>query len=777
MFDEEFADTGAEPTPSSGKVKSAREKQRPRRGSTSSSAEALGVEKLLIRVRTKYPDLNWTPPAPFNPEERHISDARAAVRLFHWNGYYIKRRRSDENFRIYWQSPGSDDLDHFSLDTKDLQKASDLVVAFVNYLAHDASGRAGDPEVVSVIRRYLDSEKGQRTTEGKRSHLKRYIKLINDNLNGVKMSEFTSGMQKDLIRSMAAFWAPHTVRTCMTAFSAAVTYACQEDDTGTVFCKVRRPPIVLNLKAICNLLKADLPKELDWHPELDEMALVLKELSRNEGVRRWAFLALFTALRPGHIRELNSRMLDNKVGGRVLDTRRSRDTAADQYNHQDELFQLMSDDVKRRPVLPLPDLFYGELASWGEGLWVNVSASTIDNYISQAASKLNLPELMPSSFRDFCMTFIRNAHVFFEVPMVDVVESEIWFGHRVASKVHSGYGRYDRGYLKGTSVAVLTYMKWLDEASGGTLFRGVSAGSGVEGAEFGSGDIRAVRIICEQPMTAAAIRSEKLKQLKNLSEQKVLADEQTGFDEASEPGETAADDNFVPAPERTVPSVPSIPIREEWQAVSRGELAGLTGAKVLKTGQIEGFQGTFRRVSDGREPGIWADEFKRVGSKYVLPTLESWFRVTGIEIYETDPTTPGSAVRVFVEWSSQTVMSTADVKSRMVASLGRDPGGWVDHSKVRKVDASGPPPGPFEYRDLDELPDLPRGLLDIVGAHSPLGAVSGVPGWFREVPSMPFEPPSSYEQLDWRHLLRNLQLFFLISITFESSRQKSPSRT
>lgn len=523
-------------------------------------------------------------------------------------------------------------------------------------------------------------------------------------------------------------------------------------------------------------MKADLPKELDWHPELDEMALVLKELSRNEGVRRWAFLALFTALRPGHIRELNSRMLDNKVGGRVLDTRRSRDTAADQYNHQDELFQLMSDDVKRRPVLPLPDLFYGELASWGEGLWVNVSASTIDNYISQAASKLNLPELMPSSFRDFCMTFIRNAHVFFEVPMVDVVESEIWFGHRVASKVHSGYGRYDRGYLKGTSVAVLTYMKWLDEASGGTLFRGVSAGSGVEGAEFGSGDIRAVRIICEQPMTAAAIRSEKLKQLKNLSEQKVLADEQTGFDEASEPGETAADDNFVPAPERTVPSVPSIPIREEWQAVSRGELAGLTGAKVLKTGQIEGFQGTFRRVSDGREPGIWADEFKRVGSKYVLPTLESWFRVTGIEIYETDPTTPGSAVRVFVEWSSQTVMSTADVKSRMVASLGRDPGGWVDHSKVRKVDASGPPPGPFEYRDLDELPDLPRGLLDIVGAHSPLGAVSGVPGWFREVPSMPFEPPSSYEQLDWRHLLRNLQLF-LISITFESSRQKSPSRT
>ncbi len=143
-------------------------------------------------------------------------------------------------------------------------------------------------------------------------------------------------------------------------------------------------------------------------------------------------------------------------------------------------------------------------------------------------------------------------------------------------------------------------------------------------------------------MTAAAIRSEKLKQLKNLSEQKVLADEQTGFDEASEPGETAADDNFVPAPERTVPSVPSIPIREEWQAVSRGELAGLTGAKVLKTGQIEGFQGTFRRVSDGREPGIWADEFKRVGSKYVLPTLESWFRVTGIEIYETDPTTPAA---------------------------------------------------------------------------------------------------------------------------------------
>ncbi|MGU3479805.1 hypothetical protein [Methylobacterium sp. D48H] len=306
-------------------------------------------------------------------------------------------------------------------------------------------------------------------------------------------------------------------------------------------------------------------------------------------------------------------------------------------------------------------------------------------------------------------------------------------------------------------------MQWLDRRSGGALFRGVTAGS-IPAVTSETDDDIAARVDNPQaPPPASSSRATTRKAgKKSLPSNELDPNPIVPVDaiEADElPNPVLIQSELNPSSH----SLHAIHMREEWQAVSRGDLAGLNGAKVLKTGQIEGFQGTFRRVSDGREPGIWADEFKRVGSKYVLPTLESWFRVTGIEIYETDPTISGSAVRVFVEWSSQTVMSTADVKSRMVASLGRDPGGWVDHSEVRKVDASGPPPGHFEYRDLDELPDLPRGLLDLIGAHSPLGVISGVPGWFREVPSMPFEPPSRYEQLDWRHLLRNLQLFFDIN--------------
>jgi hypothetical protein len=181
---------------------------------------------------------------------------------------------------------------------------------------------------------------------------------------------------------------------------------------------------------------------------------------------------------------------------------------------------------------------------------------------------------------------------------------------------------------------------------------------------------------------------------------------------------------------------------------------------VLQKGQIEGFQGLFRRVSDGAERGIWADEFQKAGSKYVLPNLASWFRVTGIEIYETDVTEPHKAERVFVDQVSQTVMSVADVKARLAASLGRDPGGWEKHSASFEADGGKPGQGPFEYRGPSVPHDPPRGLLELVTPYSPLGAVQGIPKWFTEVFVSEHGQLAKGEKLDWRFMLRNLQAFF-----------------
>ena len=680
-------------------------------------------------------------------------------RFGYYLGFYSRKNPTDGNYRMYWQFPGNKDVEHVTLGTKNGEAVPALIAAFVMLLGRNDSDKANDPHVVAVVRHLVETLKGDNSGSAKsrRSNLKRFTQLLNENYPDVTMSQFTRGMQKKLIAKMTPRWDVHAVRQCMVSFGAAVTYACEKDDDNNIFSD-HWVDVVMSRKIICALIDRDPPEVMNWHPDPAGMAQVLRELRHNESARRLAFLALYTGLRPSHILELNQRMIKSVFDTNILDTRCLRETATDENKKIPGFFRAQLSYIKRRPQLPLPSCIHEEISTWGEGAWVNASYEQIRGSIRAAGDKLGMPLLIPSSFRDFCKGLIEFSGPHLKGPAVPPRQCEIWMGHRVTTKVHSGYGLSHPGGLKEASDAVVHYMKWLDRETGGVLFRQASAKSASANCDNWEADIRPQPVVASEPSTLAAPLPQSSQSVEKHICVSELIDASAKSRDALAGGRV--DTDLAEAPACISVEPPPINITDELSGGPQGELAGITGAKVLQKGQIEGFQGLFRRVSDGSENGFWAGEFRRGGSRHVLPNLASWFRITGIEIYETDVASPDKTLRMFVDQRSQTVIDVSEVKARMVTTLGRDPGGWESHSALSKADSGDLGGGPFEYHDPSEPHDPPRGLLELISPYSPLGAVRGVPRWFTEVFVSERGHLAKDEKLDWRFMLRNLQAFF-----------------
>ncbi|CAO4145423.1 hypothetical protein LPLAFNJD_LOCUS1937 [Methylorubrum aminovorans] len=549
--------------------------------------------------------------------------------------------------------------------------------------------------------------------------------------------------------------------TALKALSSAVRDACTKDKKGHIFC-IHRQKIYMNKKEVCSLLRKPMPKSKNWSPDFNGMAAIMRELLsyNHEGVRRWAILALYTACRPDAITEFNRTMIESNWGKHIFKSARDEETAVIKPQDSEDYEAFLQADNKRRPTLPLPQMLYDEFMTWGDGLWVDIKAETVRNYIVRAREKLGMPELWPSTFRDFVPVAMRHVHVWLNGAEVSINEAEIWQGHAVASEQHMRYGFFDPDYLRTAAAAVEHYMQWLDRECDGKLFCRITGGSATAESASEEDDIAIdegteASAACRQAEPAAAAIKRQI--------QFVDSSLTTAQAEAHAPCMTwlaPPTEGCENAAEPFIQAKPTRHVADELSSGLRGKLAGLTGAKLLQKGQIEGFQGLFRRVSDGSERGIWTGEFQRSGSRHVLPNLASWFRVTGIEIYEMEVASPDKAVRMFVDQASQTVIDVSEVKVRMLASLGRDPGGWASHSSLSKADGCKLGSGPFEYRDLNEPHDPPRGLLELVAPHSPLGTVTGVPRWFKEVFVSEHGDLAKSEKLDWRFMLRNLQAFF-----------------
>lgn len=682
-------------------------------------------------------------------------------RFGYYLGFYSKKNVQDGNYRMYWQFPGNKDVEHVTLGTKDREAVPALIAAFVMLLGRNDSDKANDPHVVAVVRHFVETLKGDnsKTAKSRRSNLKRLTELLIENYPDVTMSQFTRGMQKKLIAKMAPRWDVHSVRQCMVSFGAAVTYACERDDNNNVFSD-HWVDVVMSRNTICDLIDRDPPEVMNWHPDPAGMAQVLRELRHNESARRWAFLALYTGLRPSHILELNQRMITSVFDTNTLDTRCLRATATDENKAISGFFRSQLSYIKRRPQLPLPSCIQEEISTWGEGAWVNASYEQIRGSIRAAGDKLGMPLLIPSSFRDFCKGLIEFSGPHLQGPAVPPRQCEIWMGHRVTTKVHAGYGLSHPGGLKEASDAVVHYMKWLDGETGGVLFRQASAKSASANCDNWEADIRPQPVLASEPSTLAATLLQSSQIVEKQMFVSELRDASAKSRDALAGGRVNADADLAEAPTDLSVELPPINITDELSDGLGGEISGLIGAKLRQAGQFEGSREVFRRVTDGTPKGIWGNEFKRTGARFVLPNLLTWFRVVGIEIYETDTAHLERAQRVFVDQASQTIISASDVKARMIASLGREPRGWRKHSVLAATDGTQPDIGPFEYRDLDRRSPFPRGLLELVTHDSPLGYVRGAPELFREVQVSRRDPPADGGDIDWRFMLKNLQIYF-----------------
>ena len=685
------------------------------------------------------------------------------VRLFEFEGHYIKERAEDENFCRYWYVEEDKRTHRKTLGTKDFEEAKKRLRQIVFSLGDDKAGRGGDPLVVAVMANKRDKLVGRKHSW--RCQLERLIKATNETLPGIKMSELTGEKQDQLILSVKDRWDVNSVRNALKALSSSVTDACRPDKKGHIF-SAHRPKINMKIEDICVLLRRPKPKPKNWSPDFPGMARIVRDLLsyNHEGVRRWVILALYTGCRPDAITEFNHLMIESSWNKHIFRSERNEETSVIKPMSDDDYRIFLQADNKRRPVLPLPQFFYDEFVTWGDGLWVGIAVDTVRGYLERTALKLNMPELWLSTFRDFLPVAMRHTHIWLDGREVSINETEIWQGHDVASPQHMRYGYFDPDYLRTAADAVELYVRWLDGQCDGKLFRRVTVGSATAGSITAVDDI--------------ASKEDAGVQAAGCLDVVELPPEEPAIDNALSDLEIDASDADA-APKSGLPVVPlstkDDPLRlilpevashgaDDWHRGSPRETTGLAGLRMHETGQIEGFKGLFRRVTDGREGGIWGDEFKRVGAKHVLPNITAWFRVEGIQIYDTDVSCKDiQPTRLFIDTAKFIVIDVSEISARMIVSLGRELVGWRDHSSLLEASSEYNNKSALEYRDPREEGQIPRGLLELIGPHSVLGNVRDIPRWFEEVPVVPIQQPLKGNKIDWRYMLRNLQCFFDIN--------------
>jgi hypothetical protein len=190
----------------------------------------------------------------------------------------------------------------------------------------------------------------------------------------------------------------------------------------------------------------------------------------------------------------------------------------------------------------------------------------------------------------------------------------------------------------------------------------------------------------------------------------------------------------------------------------------LAGKTVENVGLIDGVQGRFRQVSyKPVTPFPHLSEYESAGSKYLLPNLDAWFQIARIAVLDAELLIEYEVVpsRIFVDMDSQAVVTTEAVRERMIADLGRDPGGWERHSAVQAAANILQADGPIEYQDPTQPHYPPRGLQHVVGRHLGYqGIIESVQGEFRVVPMAPGAPLAAGETFGWRYYLRNLPTWF-----------------
>jgi integrase len=388
------------------------------------------------------------------PEQGERYIARFKHCVWGYGPYEIgKERGTSRNWYRYWYDDALGEVCRRSLGTADLQKAKDKVIDLAREEGSDPDSAAGDPLLAVLLAQFLEVPEHW-------DEWSKYARMLQPSLAAVaptvKVSGLTRGVQIRLMEHLfnERTYKINSIHMLMAVISKALTWAATPDRNDQVRSQ-HRPRIVLGAAQIAKALDRPAPEADNWHPEPDEMALVLREFADDEPMRRFCLLML-------------------GFGGRPITAWRAKRCQLTWQQFDTHPNGHPFSKNKTHPMLPVPPSILTELWSWPEEHWVALSETTVRARFARVGRKLGLPRLKPSCLRDYVATALRTAEEDYGVDFVEEELREVWQGHR-RDTMNRKYGRFPQRYLRKPRMAADAMLRDLNERSGGVLFRQTSA--------------------------------------------------------------------------------------------------------------------------------------------------------------------------------------------------------------------------------------------------------------------------------------------------------------
>ena len=412
-------------------------------------------------------------PKSFRQSEVPPSERNCTIKGCVWTyrEYGIKKNGGKNWYVWYYDAVEGDRVRH-SLFTEVLRDAKQRVIDMAN--GFDPQYLGGDPDLFDIVKAFIDTfpkerppiapnsdgsplaawQKSRRTRV---DHNHRVWKMMEPTFSALlktkKVSKLTPQLQEDVLKHLhERNYSVSSISLMMSLFSRALTWAATPDRNGVIKSRFR-PSIIRKHKLIAKTVGAPRPKPDNYAPRRDELVQVILAIAHHEPVRRWLLVMLTFGCRVEAAAEATSEQL---VGSIFFLNPKGRP----------------EEDNKVRPELPVAWSSLTEMQSWEAGEWVGMSANSIGYVIRKVRAQVGLPQLKPSSIRDYISTMLRHAHVHYGARKVDKEERMKWQGHAYEpDKTNDNYGEVLPEFYLRAKMATEAMLRDLDYRSGGALFR------------------------------------------------------------------------------------------------------------------------------------------------------------------------------------------------------------------------------------------------------------------------------------------------------------------
>ena len=381
--------------------------------------------------------------------------ARRAERLFELEPYWIARVDGSDRLYRFWYDARAGEIRRRSLKTADLEAAKRALAALVLREGPGHARRPLDVTLIAVLTRYWEEHSDARPNPwAARRAGNLWLDFLQD--DAARVGAITQARQHAFFRHLHGMGLSVAYISRVQAIVAAAlnrAVAADEDDSDALLTHV--PKMIVQPRAIAEILNAPEPQPANWHPTIEELARFIDCIPPEEESRilRATVLSLIFG-RPEAVLELTPFQIDRRDRLVMLNAAARRQTK------------------KYRPTLPMPDCFWETLLSWCDAptLVHHGKAAVVSLRKPWARVRLAAglpPQMTRKALRHMLATEFRRR----KVPKED---RELWQGHRRLS-TNDRYGTFDPDYLKPAKDAVNDLLLELNAACKKPFLRQISA--------------------------------------------------------------------------------------------------------------------------------------------------------------------------------------------------------------------------------------------------------------------------------------------------------------